>query len=335
MTTANGTRATRTRSTTKKALGDVIARESARDDLDPKAKQIAAARKAKVQRDTAEASAEKAAAKIAAVNVDISKAFANIQNETNTAIAELNTIREAIAVAKEELEDLHGKDIAASSIAELVDSFEKKKTELELELASKKASIKDSIEAQEIVWQRDQEDKERIRTKADDDYTYNLGLKRRREDDQRQETLRRQDLENKLNQEKLERIWSAREEELLSKKEEFDRLRAEVELFPAKIKSEVDAKVSIATNSLKKDLNHTSQLREMEFNSQISKLDSDVNHLSSKNTEKDDQISKLQNSLSNAEEKVQQLAVKALEAQSGQEALKQVQQVVEKTSNKK
>ncbi|MFQ5573258.1 MAG: hypothetical protein ACE5EJ_03295 [Nitrosopumilaceae archaeon] len=331
MPTSNG----RTRSTTKKALGETVARERAKDDLDPKSKQVSRARKSKVKKDTAEASAEKAAAKLAAVNVEISKSLANIQNQTQGAIGELNTIREAIAIAEEEYSDLHGKDVVASSIAELIESYENKKAELEAEFANRKTELQSEIDTQEKTWEEAQNAKERERRQLDDDYSYNLGLNRRREDDVRKEQFRRDEIENQLKQEELVRGWEAREKALNEREEEFNALKAEVDGFTDKLKKEADTKVAIATNALKKDLEHKNQLREMEFTTRIAQLNSQVETLNTQNTEKDERIESLQGKLVAAEQKAQELAIKALEVQSGQEALRQVQSVVEKTSSKK
>lgn len=331
-TTTNGRR---TRTTTKKDFGDVIARESAKNGIDPKSKEVAKARKAKIKKDTVEASAEKAAQKLAAVNVEISKSLASIQNETQSAIADLNTVREAIVIAEEELEELHGKDVIASSTAELIAGYEDKNAELEAEFAEKKQKLQDEIFEQETQWTRTQEEKNRERKIADDTFNYDLGAKRRREDDVRKEQQKREEINYNLEQEARARNWESRETELSAKEGEFNSLKTEVEGFANKVKVEADAKVAIATNSLKKEMKHTAELTDMQRSTEISTLNSKVETLTNQNTEKNERILSLEAKLIAAEEKSQVLATKALEAQSGQAALAAATAMAEKTGQKK
>jgi len=269
-------------------------------------------------------------------------------------------MEKAIAAESERLSRLHDIDIAADTLAELIQRHteaetefnqrtEQKRTEVEEALTRARAEFEEWVTAsreeleaematEREAWEReqalhDQEVKERSeRTKRErereaEEYAYQLKLKRQRVDDEHAARLAAQEKELAATREAQEREFAEREATLAEQEEELSDLRAQVEAFPKQLDKAVAEARLAAKKEAEREAKIVSDLREKEIlvESEVARLT--IESLSAKVKEQAARIDELNHILAAASAKVQEIAVKAIEGAEGRKALAAVNEI--------
>lgn len=324
------TRATRTRSTEQtKVAFDELARKTRNKPVVSVKEQEARHSHAKnVLTDVASLSAESAVKKVTEAGLTINRTLGGINEQVVALVEELKKLDEAIGLKKEELAALHGKDVAASAIDVLVAEYDRKKGDLEAEMARLQKEIADSRAkfATDLAAERDAT--ELARKRAEEEYSYNFQLQRKKEQDAFQEQLRQQSATERDRKEKLEKDWAVREEALKLREKELVDLRKQVADFPVALKKETDAAAAIAGNRVKGEweMKFTLAQKDAETAQRVATME--IAALKEANAKQAQALQALQAELAEAKRQVQTIAEKALESASGARALAEVQGVI-------
>lgn len=205
-----------------------------------------------------------------------------------------NELEQAIELSKNNIKVIHGIEITAETLKNLITEYEKRKKEFEESLKEQKESIETEISAKKRNWSREEEE-----------YQYSLDLKKKREHIFFEE--------EKF---KKEQILTAREKEVKNCEIELDKLRKNVENFPTLLNNELQTREKETLKRsdenweqkiilLKKDWEAEKRFYEMQnknLEDQIKKQEIEINILK-KETEA-------------ANKKTQELAVKIVENNS-------------------
>lgn len=256
--------------------------------------------------------------KIAAVQVDIQQTLAKLSTELTQNLDTLNTVNAAIALKQEELKNLH--DIEATKISldtlnqdieatRQIWTEEQVKRAKEDDMARRERQVKWAREEEQYKYERDQAHK-----KLEDDFNARI-----------QEVTK----QNQLQAEALQKSWDKRESELKSKEHEFTSLRAEVDAFPAKLKSETEKAAAIVGNTMKKDFEMEKKLLEANFNNKIQLAEAQVASEKMKTVELEKQVASLKAQLDMAQKDIKEISTKALESASGRETINSLQKALE------
>jgi chromosome segregation ATPase len=256
--------------------------------------------------------------KIAAVQVDVQQTLAKLSTELTQNLDTLNTVNAAISLKQEELKNLH--DIEATKIS--LDTLnqdieatrqtwteEQTRKAKEDDLARRERQLRWTREEEQYKYERDQAHK-----KLEDDFNARI-----------QEATK----QNTLQAEALQRSWEKREADLKSKEQEFTTLRAEVEAFPAKLKSETEKTAAIVGNTMKKDFEMEKKLLEATFNNKIQLAEAQVTSEKMKTVELEKQVASLKAQLDMAQKDIKEISTKALESASGRETINSLQKALE------
>ncbi len=319
----NGTATRRGRKSTK-TLADVKAQVISDQSLDPVSREANKARKVKIQKETVDQTLEKALTAITTVRLATNKSLDAIVGEVQQRFDAMSAIEEAINLKRQELDELHGKDVVLSETAELIARHE---------LASKELSQKQT-EAR-MLWDREQADHARAiaerdsdlaksRKRENDDYNYNLSLTRKKDQDDYAEEQRKRTAAMRQREEELNRNWQEREQTMLKAEAELAKQKADIEASLVALKSEMDKDKAIALNSLKRDYEDKIKTRELEFQNQRQALELQFKHAQQSITENTSTITQLREQLAAAQKQAQELALKTIEAQSGAKSLEAV-----------
>lgn len=272
------------------------------------------ARAARVLKVAADSSVEKIVNAATQLSLSLQGSMNDVAAEMKAKLEELHDLDEAIEWKKKELEELGKKDVVSTSLDLLVLEHNKKSLELG-----------EAIKAQRELLAKEREEAEEAREKEEAEYGYNLAQSRRNNDVARQQSLQDQERANKLKQEDLERGWTLKAQELAKREADLAALNLRLANLDKEVEAKVAAAVKTATDSLnaskhfevshlKKDAESAALLA----NQTISSLRTDV-------SAKDAIIRDLQNKLDLATTKVQSIAEKALESQSGRASMEAVQ----------
>lgn len=116
MATRPKTRTTRTRTELDEELSEVRSTATHREVLDPKTLEAQRRQDQATRQAAAALTVQKAAQKVAQVGIDIQGAVAKVSEQLMETTQELETVQRAVVLEREELAELHGKDVIASSI---------------------------------------------------------------------------------------------------------------------------------------------------------------------------------------------------------------------------
>lgn len=179
--------------------------------------------------------------------------LASLSAQLTAKLEEKNRIDLAITEKERRFRELTDKEAAAVELDELNLEIEAQREawEREQELYEEDIAARDQQRAEAVARQDANAKYEHEQKLAQWTREFNATV----EESQRTERLRQAD---------LQRGWDQREAELKAKEDELASLRSEVAAFPAKLKAEVDAAVSTATNALKATHEHTLALERRE-----------------------------------------------------------------------
>jgi colicin import membrane protein len=295
---------------------EVAASKAARDY-----KNDAAARARDIQiKDAVEGiSVDEIVQRLSGLGLEVSRALADISEKLADEVRLLAVVREAVALERRELEDLHKIDIAATSLDQLVEEHARQAQQLEAQMATRRAAWQDEVAKAERDRKDQDEALKKQRQREIDEYEYKKAQDRKKQQDKHDEDHRTLDRANRDKQEKLEKEWLQREASLKEREGAVGQMEATVAAFDARLAQAIeatDARVRRETAQLTKDAAAEKRFAELQVNSLEQSL-----------KQAGIQTAALEKQLSDAKQQVQDIAVKAIEGASGSRALGHINQI--------
>jgi len=290
---------------------------------------------AEVRVAVSEITVEVIAKKLSDLNVEISRTLSGLGEKMNAEVGILRSLKEAVALESKDLDRLHGIDIAATSIDQLVADYQERKTSFEADLLNVRQEWAQEAEEKKQQEAEYTEALKKSRAREIEDYEYKKSLERKKLQDRFEEECRLKEKQNRETQENLEKSWKEREDTLKGREEELAALKKEVEQFQGRLIAEcakaskeatreAEAKYNQEMERLKRDLLVEKQIGELKLRQQQESL-----------ANQQAQMSSLQTQLDEAKRQVQDIAVKAIEGASGAKALSQINQIaIEQAKNR-
>ena len=307
----------------------VIAEEAANEKSNSSLKDemLSQIRESEVRVAVSEITVEVIAKKLSDLNVEISRTLSNLGEKMNTEVGILKSLKEAVALESKDLNRLHGIDVAATCIDQLVADYQEKKKSFEADLLSARQEWERETEEKEQQEAEYTETLKKNRARELEDYEYKKALERKKLQDRFEEECRLKEKQNRESQEDLEKNWKEREAILKGREEEWAALKTEVEQFQGRLAAEcakaakeaareAESKYNQEIERLKRDLLVEKQIGELKLKQLQESLASQQSQLGS-----------LQAQLDEAKRQVQDIAVNAIEGASGAKALSQINQI--------
>jgi len=275
---------------------------------------------------------------------------------TDRLAAEVNKfdqVQLAIEIKERELKEIYEIEKAAATLAALIESQRQEKLRFEEEMANKQASLAQEIEATRLQWQKEkavhqseikeqqeQEAKERKRQKEEYQYAFEREQQLARdkfEDEKAKLQVEKQALENQMKtlKEQTEKELNEREKEIKSREEEFKSLQVQVAEFPQKLEAAVAKAVKESSERIEIETKYQKDLLQKEFEGQRNVLTSRIQSLEKTVKEQNEQIAKLSTQQDTAYQKIQDVAVKAIEGASKASSFSELQHVLSEQIKKK
>ena len=266
---------------------------------------------------------DKMSKEIGAVQCEIQNTLAGAQAKVAQALSIKDQLDKAIELKKEELKQFHEIEVTATTLDELTTSIEDTRKAWAEEQANKAKEFEVQKKERELVWKREEEQ-----------YLYTKFQEHKKLENNFKLDMETVERNNKLNQEKLERGWTERENLLKAAEKEVADLRKQVEDFPNKLKAEVDAKVAVATNSVKKDYETQIKLLNTETAGTIKLSQQELASANKTIETLSKQIDSLKTQIDQANERVMSISAKALEASAGRETISALQKSLDGQQNR-
>src|SRR5262245_14807641 len=110
--------------------------EAASEATDPKTAQAARLREAETRQRVDGVSVATVIQRISGLGLEVSRALADVAEKLTEEVQLLATVREAVAMERQELAQLHKIDVAATALDQLVQHYVREKEKFEAELAA-------------------------------------------------------------------------------------------------------------------------------------------------------------------------------------------------------
>ncbi len=357
MTGAKAKRAEVGMKSTKQELLDAYAevleelKEINKAELKPE-KKIEEKKKQEVALAVSDISMNGVAQNIKNLKTDIDRNLSQLMERLESEVKKLGDIQSAITIRDAELKEIYEIDRSASSLAALIEANNRKNRAFEEELDQKKASLLGEIEdtrrkwdqekalhAAEVKEQKEQEARQREREK--EEYLYSFQRERqiekdRLEDEKAQLLSEKQAFENEIKamREAAEKELNERRKALADKETEFLELKKRSEAFPKELESAVAKTAKETTDRLKLDSDYQTSILKQQFEGEKNVLLTRIDALEKSVKEQSEQISKLSMLQEAAYQKVQDVAVKAIEGASKLGSFSGLQQALSEQGRK-
>jgi hypothetical protein len=322
MATRPRTRTTRTRTELDSELDDVRTKATSREVLDPKTLEAQRRQDQETRQSAANLTVQKTAQKVTQVGIDIQGAVAKVSEQLMETTQELQTVQRAVVLEREELEELHGKDVIASSIDALLAQHAEQEKQLDVQITAKKQQWTEEQIAHQKAVQAQNEEIVRTRQRENDEYQYTTAQARRDAQDKFDDQLRQKDKVARERHEHLEKGWTLREEGLKAREKEFNDAIAKATNLEAENKK-LDGQIS-ALGAQLRDTKHATALEKAAYDQRLALEVQKNQSLDAANKTLAEQVVTLQKALDAARDQVRDIATKSVEGASGRLALSEL-----------
>ncbi len=301
--------------------------QTTRESANPKSAEAEQRYSAEIREAVAEISLDSVGQQISALSGQISRTLVDLNEKLTGEVDLLAKVREAVQLERQELGRLHKIDVAATSVDQLVQDYERERERLEAEMETRRNEWEQEARTAERERKEAEEAYKKQRQRENEDFEYKKQLERKKAQDKYEEDVRLMEKKNEERQEELERSWAQREAALKEREDELARLRQEVAQFPQRLAAEKDTALSEANRqaALHYDQKILVLQKDSEAERKVAELQ--VKTLQETLTRQTEQINSLEKALEEAKRQVQEIALKAIEGASGSRALAHVNQI--------
>lgn len=249
---------------------------------------------------------------ISSLNKKVQETLNSLRDKLIGESGKLGELRKAIAIETKRLEETRNVKLADDTLQTLIADYEIKQKELEKRRAEMELSLNEEMEQKRKIWEREQEE-----------YKYNLKLERKKEEDAYglEQTKKKAAWQEETNKKEAE--LNGREEDLNKRTGEMENMKTQIESFPAKLESAIEKAKKEQTAILQKDFDAQKQITESKWLSEKNMLEAKIENLQEIMKNQNTEIASLKKSLSDANQRAQNLATTIVENASGGRQMRQ------------
>lgn len=306
-------------------IGQVAAKVKAAGAVSQKERDNRNAKNLATVTTVAQVTAEKAVTAITTAGLAVQKSLAEVSAELQAKLNELAQVEEAISIRTAELEELHGKEVVGAALDQLLVKYEAQKADLQKQITDQRAAWSDEQRLYEAKLAEERAETAKTRQRDDADYTYKTSQARLADADAWAAEQRRKHIAEEERAASLTKSWDTKSQELAAREAALAIKEAEV----AKGLTEQQAKElkrdhAIELGTAKRTYEHQAQLDKQTASSQIALLTAQVATAEASEKRAQATIADLQVKLAEANKQITEIASKALDAASGNLALREV-----------
>lgn len=302
-------------------------------------KQLEEKKKAEVVKIADSLSSEGVVTGISNLKVEIGKMLTEVSDKLEEQVNKFKSIQEAIGIREKELEEVYEIEKSAESLAALIEAQNKKRGEFEAEMAAKREELNQEIETRRAQWEREKKEHEarvkeealeekKKREREREEFTYAFEREKQVAKDKFEDEKARLERDIEFNRERMEKDLAEREKAVAEKESELEELRNQVAGFPEQLDAAVNKAVKETTERMKAEAKAKEDIQKKEFDGQQNVLTAKIQSLEKTVDEQSAQIERLSQQLETAYQKVQDIAVKAIEGSADSKSLASLQHLI-------
>ncbi|MFC1760487.1 hypothetical protein ACFL6U_00220 [Planctomycetota bacterium] len=291
-------------------------------------------------------SAEGVVGEIDHLKADMIKLLANVADKLAREVERFEKTQLAIEIKERELKEIYEIDKAAATLAALIESQQQERQRFAEEMASDRETLACEIKETRLQWERkkaeyeaqakeqaQEETKQRKRKEEEYQYAFDREKQLARnkfEDEQACLLAGKEALEKEMVmlREQTEKGLQEREQRIAEKENQFTALQVQVDEFPKKLELAIAQAVKDATERLELQAQYRQDLQQKEYQGEKNVLTTRIQSLEKTVQEQNEQLAKLSQHQEAAYQKVQDVAVKAIEGASRVGAFSELQQTL-------
>jgi len=284
-------------------------------------------------------SSEGVVQEISGLKIEIGKVLTQIGDKLEDEVGKFKAIQNAIILKEKELQELYEIEKTAMTLAALIEVQNQKKQQFETEIAARKEDLEQEIQNLRFDWAKEKSEYEaqikerdtaekKKRDREKEEYEYAFKRQQQIAKDKFDDEKAKLEKEILLTKERMDGELSGREKIIAAKEEELNELRKRVNLFPKEMEAAVGKAVKDTAERLNLEAKNREELLKKEFIGEKNVLTTRIESLDKTAKEQNTQIAALTQFLERANQKVQEIAVKALESASAQKSLSSLQQLL-------
>ncbi len=277
---------------------------------------------------------------IGELKAQVNGLMASLSDKLDEELQRYDHIKQAVAVRQQELEEIYEIQKQASSLSALIEAQRQRRESFEHEMQDKKAALESEISAVRQNWQdekkkHDQEVRERDareakeRERQKEEYQYKFNREKELARDAFEDEKARQERELALKREQAEKELAERESVVAVREKNIDELERRIKTLEAEKKSAFDAGVKETTARLAAEAKTREELARQEFAGEKNVLNTRIQSLEQTVKEQRSQLDSLSKQLDKSMEKVQDIAVRAIEGPSHSRIVNELQQLLQ------
>jgi hypothetical protein len=290
-------------------------------------------------------SAEGVAKEISNLKIEMGKELTQIADKLEEEVNKFNATQKAIALKEKELQELYEIEKSAMTLAALIETQNQKRQQFEAEMAARKEELNQEIQTQRAEWAKEKEEYEaeikerdaaekKRREREKEEFEYSFKRQQQLTKDKFEDEKAKLGKEIQLTRERMEGELTGRERIIAEKEAELNELRKKVSLFPKEMETAVAKAVKETTEKLNLEAKNREELLKKEFVGEKNVLTTRIESLEKTAKEQSAQITGLTQLLEKANQKVQEIAVKALESSANFKSITSLQQLLTEQTRK-
>lgn len=276
---------------------------------------------------------------ISSLKFEVSKMLTQISDKLEDEVNKLSGIQKAIAIKEDELMELYEIEKSAATLAALIEVQNQKRQEYESEMAKREEDLTREIEKTRAEWKKEEEKYEieikeqnsaekKKREREKEEFQYTFKREQQLLKDEFEDEKARLEREIQLTREQMEKELAERQKVISKKEEELNELRKKVGAFPKELEIAVNKAVKETTERITIEATNKEQLLNKEFEGERRVLTTQIQAFEKTAKEQSEQISKLSEQLEKSYQKVEDIAVKAIDSSSRSQSLANLQQMI-------
>lgn len=275
----------------------------------------------------------------------ISQTLSSLADQIAAETGKFVTIQNAIKAKESEVRELFGIEKAATSLAALIEAERQKSLQLEEEYEKKKAALQEEVETARTAWTtekrlHEQEIKDReasekkTRERQTEEFTYNFNREKQLSTQKLKDELMALEKELAGKKEAAEKQFTEREKILHAAESELAELRRLTAAHKGQIETAVSQAVQSATDRLKADYTAREALAKSQADGERKVLEARIKALEQAVAEQTATTTRATTQLETAYQKVQEIAIRAVEGSQNAKQLSDLQKLLAETGRK-
>jgi hypothetical protein len=272
--------------------------------------------------------------KINQLKQEMARTLSDLGDKLASEVEKYNQVQQAIDIKEKEVKEVFEIDRAAGTLAALIEAQHREQEQSEREMAEERERLSGEIESMREQWKAEKaehdaqvkeqdaiEAKRRQREKEEYRYAFEREQQLARdkfEDEKAKLLAEKAQIENEMKalREQTEKDLQERERQVAEREKEFESLQAQVQDFPKRLEAAVAASAKDAAERIQREAKYQQDLLYKDFEGQKNVLTARIQSLEKSVKEQADQLAKLSQQQEAAYQKIQDVAVKAIEGAS-------------------